>query len=115
MEKTYLKYRIEIIADETADGKHGEKIHSEIRPMRDIPKDEVEVLDFMCDVMLSGCTKDFIENLLESIDEGTCPNRIYNYYVVDPNELEVEEYCMGFFLEEVLEHYLENLNEGEEE
>lgn len=111
MKNTYLNYRAEIIADETADGKHGERIYSIVGPLSSMPKDEVEVLDFISDALLYGCTKDFIENLIESIDDGTVPNRIYNFYIIDPNELEVEEYCMGFFLIEILEYYIDNLNE----
>ena len=115
MEKTYLKYRAEIISDETADGKHGERIYSIVGPLNVMPKGEDEVLDFISDAILNGCTKEFIVDLLISIRQGDCPNRIYNFYVIDPNELEVEEYCMGFFLEQILEYYLEKLNEEEEE
>lgn len=104
-------YKAQLIADETADCKSGELIAERVAPMSYLPKEESDLVDFCVEEILDGCTEDFITELLEMVENGLCQDRIYNYYIIDENGEEVEDFSMSISLSELLEAYLEELRE----
>lgn len=98
----------EIIADERGDvwGPSGEVIKKWDAPLKELPRTISELYAFCFKFMFDGMSKEEAEVMHEEVEAGIIPDRLYNYYVIDPARYEREELGMSFTLSELLNAYI---------